>query len=405
MGALKSYEKSSSKSGYYIVDHVPGKGFTTLQTTAVAERLIDWVKFNSEDRLPQVLVQAMLDVDLLWTGASSEPPESADEYSLNALDTHAVRTGLSTKQYQRLIGFCERYDGERREALQELERELNVNGLSLSEDDYPDPESLREQQNKSETSADLPSPFHGIHKRIFVADQHLPDLVQKSIRRWEADVEDILDHPYGPIYAQAFTDYPGSVESVHSSEDQIEVRFQAPHPACLFKEVYAPGPTTEITFQKTELPDLHYRDVDTNADKHQLFKSAWQAFRIHLQGSYPWENKGKSVAVNADSNNSQENVTTDVRRTDGSSTTSEILHQATIQDYEITEWETTFDQPDQHKYDTAGRTTPNDLTSTQKLAVREQQLGAYRSIVCLEKFLPGFSKVPDSGVLTIPDPI
>lgn len=83
MDALKSYEKSSSKSGYYIVDYVPDKGFTTLQTTAVAERLIDWVKFNSEDRLPQVLVQAMLDVDLLWTGTASESPESADEYSLD----------------------------------------------------------------------------------------------------------------------------------------------------------------------------------------------------------------------------------------------------------------------------------------------------------------------------------
>jgi len=405
MGALKSYENSSSKSGYYIVDHIPDKGFTTLQTTPVAKRLLDWVKFNSGDRLPQVLVQAMLDVDLLWTGAASEPPEFADEYSLDALDTHAVRTGLSTNQYQRLIGFCERYDGGRREALQELERELRVSGLSLSADDYPDLESLNEQQNASERSTDLPSQFQGLHRRIFVADQHLPDLVQKSIRRWEADVEDILDHPFGPVYAQAFTDYPGSVESVHSSEDQIEVQFHAPHPACLFKDAYAPGPTTEITFQKTKLPDLHYRDADTSADKHQLFKSAWQAFRIQLQGSYPWENKGKPVAVNADSNGSPEDVTTAVRRTDDSSTTSEILHQAAIQDYEITEWKTTFDQPDQYKYDTDERTTLNDLTATQKLAVREQQLGAYRSITCLEKFLPGFSTVPDSGVLTIPDPV
>jgi hypothetical protein len=405
MGALKSYEKSSPKSGYYIVDHVPGKGFATLQTTGVAERLIDWVEFNSEDRLPQVLVQAMLDVDLLWTGTSSEPPESADEYSLEALDTHAVRTGLSTKQYQRLIAFCERYDGGRREALKELERELSVSGLSLSEDDYPDPESLSEQQNKSETQADYPSQFQGLHKRIFVADQHLPDLVQESIRRWGADVEGILNHPFGPVYAQAFTDYPGNVESVHSSEDQIEVRFQAPHPACLFKEAYAPGPTTDMTFQTADLPDLHYRDVDTETDRHQLFKSAWQAFRIQLQGSSPWENKGKPVVVNADSGESPEGLTTAVRRTDRSSTTSDILHQAAVRDYEITDWETAFDEPDQYKYDTDGRTNPSDLSPSQKLAVREQQLGAYRSITCLEKFLPGFSKPVESGELKVPDPV
>lgn len=405
MGTLKSYETSSPKSGYYIVDHVPGKGFATLQTTAVAERLIDWVELNPGDRLPQVLVQAMLDVDLLWTGTSSEPPESADDYSLEALDTHAVRTGLSTKQYQRLIAFCERYDGGRREALQELERELSVSGLSPSEADYPDPESLSKKQNKSETPGSLPSQFQGLHKRIFVADQHLPDLVQESIQRWGADVEGILDHPFGPAYAQAFTDYPGTVESVHSSEDQVKVRFQAPHPACLFKDAYAPGPTTDMTFQTADLPDLHYSDVDTKTDRHRLFKSAWQAFQIQLQGSSPWENKGKPVAVNADSNNSPEDVTTAVRRTGGASTTSDILHRATITDYEIRDWETTFDEPDQYKYDTDGRTNPSDLSPSQKLAVREQQLGAYRSITCLKKFLPGFSKAVHSGDLQVPDPV
>ena len=404
MGTLKSYESSSPKSGYYIVDHVPDKGFATLQTTGVAERLIYWVGFKSGERLPQVLVQAMLDLDLLWTGSSSEPPESVTDYSLDAIDTHAVRARLSAKQYQRLVAFCERYDGGRREALQELERELAVAGLSLSADDYPDPESLREQQTNPGPSDGLPSQLQGLHKRIFVADQHLPDLVQESIRRWDGDIEGVLDHAYGPVYAQAFTDYPGHVESVDSAEDQLVVQFQAPHPACLFKDAYAPGPTSEIVFQKANLPDLHYREVDAKSDKHQLFKAAWQAFQIQVRGSYPWDTKGDPVAVEADPSESSDDMTTSVTRTNDASTTTEILHQAVVQDYEIIDWETTFDEPDQHKYDTAGRTDPNDLSSTQKVAIREQQLAAYRSITCLEQFIHGFSKAVHTGDLDVPDP-
>jgi hypothetical protein len=406
MGSLKSYEDSSPNSGYYIVDHIPNEGFSTLQTTGVADRLFDWVGLNPGDHVPQALVRAMLDVDLLWTGSSLEPPEEADGYLLETLDTHAVRAGLSAKQYRKLVAFCERYDGGRREALLELERELKFKGLSLSENDYPDLESLRQQKNASKTSDEIPSKFENLHKRIFVAEQHLSDVVQESIRRWDADIEGVLDNPYGPIYAQAFTDYPGSVESLQSSEEQVTVRFQAPHPACLFEEVYAPGPTTEIIFQAPDLPDLHYRDADTETDRLKLSKSAWKKFRIRLQGSYPWEHRGRPTSVDTDSEEPlMEDVTTSVRRTTESSSTSDILHKAVIQDYAIVDWETAFDEPDHYKYDTAGRTHPNDLSAIQELAVREQQLGAYRSIACLEKFLPGFSKRPDSGSLNVHDPI
>lgn len=402
MGVLKSYE---DESGYYLVDHVPSQGFATLQTTGVAERLFDWIELSPGDRLPQALVRAMLDVDLLWTGASSEPPEAIDSYSLENLDTYSVRVGLSKKQYRRLVAFCERYDGDREEALQELNRELSGAGVSLSESDYPDPESLRERQNKSNSSGGIPSGFQSLHRRIFLADKHLPDLVQESLRRWGADIESVMEHTYGPVYAQAFTSYPGTVEAFHSSKDQITIEFQAPHPAGLFEEAYAPGPTAKMDFHRDRLPDLHYREANSEADKQKMYASAWQAFQIQLQGSFPWEDSERQISVGKRSEESSiKDVTSAVRQNNESDGTSDILHTVMVQDYEIVDWETTFDEPDQYKYDTKGRTRPNDLSSAQKLAVREQQIGAYRSIACLEKFLPGFAKTPATGVLNVPDP-
>lgn len=401
MGTLKSYE---NKSGYYIVDYVPSQGFATLQTTGVAERLFDWVGLSLGDRIPQALVRAMLDVDLLWTGSSSEPPKTTDSYSLENLDTHAVRTGLSREQYRRLVGFCERYDGGRREALQELKHELSVTGVSLSKSDYPDPESLRERQNQSDSSGEIPSGFQDLHK-IFIADKHLPDLVQESLRRWGADIGSVIEHPYGPVYAQAFTSYLGVVESFHSSENQITVEFQAPHPAGLFEEAYAPGPTAKMIFHKAKLPDLHYREVNSEADERKMYDFAWKAFQIQLQGSFPWEDSERQFPGGRRSEDpSIKDVTTAVRQSNESDSTSDILHTVTVQDYEIVDWETTFNESNQYKYDTKGRTRPNDLSSAQKLAVREQQLGAYRSIACLEEFLPGFAKIPATGVLNVPNP-
>jgi hypothetical protein len=173
----------------------------------------------------------------------------------------------------------------------------------------------------------------------------------------------------------------------------------------LFEEAYAPGPSAEINFRKTELPDLDYREAATESDKQKMFQAAWQTFQIRLQGSYPWEDSGNEIPVGEDSEQpSVKDVTTSVRKVDEYESTSGILHKAVVRDYEITNWETDFDEPGEHKYDTEGRTRPSDLSSIKRLAVREQQLGAYRSIACLEKFLPGFTTAPNPGALNVSNP-
>lgn len=401
MGTLKSYEESSPKSGYYVIDHIPNRGFATLQTTGVANRLFDWVEFNSGDQLPPTLVRAMLDLNLLWTeqgGISGEPGE-VTETSLESLDTHAIRTGLSQGQYRRLVAFCERYDGGRREALQELDQKLNFDDLTLSDRDYPDPQSLGQQQRSTRQRGPV-SRFQKLHKRIFVADQQLSNLVQESLRRWGADPVDVLDNPFGPIYAQAFTHYPGSVESLECSAQEVTVTFQAPHPACLFEEAYAPGPTVEMAFDRAQLLDLHYREAKTEPEMRKMFDAAWQAFRISVYGAYPWNQSDDHVVLGEESTHpNTEDVTSSVRYSEEP----DLFHQFTIRNGKITDWEVTLGKTNGHKYDVNSTTESESLTQLQELAIREQQLGAYRSVACLKKFLPRFPEVPDLESLGIPD--
>lgn len=406
MGVLKSYTNSSPKKGYYINDWVPGKGFVTLQTTGVAERLFDWIEFEPGDRLPQALVRAMLEVKLLWTGSSSASPDlDTDTYSLENLDSHAVRMGLSAGQYRRLVAFCRRYDGGRKAALRELERELAIEGISLSEDDYPDAQSLSERRETS-TEGTAPAGYSGLHKRFFIADKHLPDVIQETIQRWGADIKNVLDNPYGPMYARAFVAYPGSVSSFECGKERTSVRIRAPHPGCLFEDAFVPGPAAELTFITSQLPARDYRNVDTKEDRQELSECGWRTFQIAMKGTYPWKETDTQLVGDTTANKSAiGDMTASVRRTKPADGTTDILHKATIQDAEVIDWETTLDVTGDYKYDTAGRTTFDELSLLEKLSIREQQLGAYRSISCLEKFVPGFSEVPDPGVLDVPDPI
>jgi hypothetical protein len=122
MAKLHEYAATSDSSGYYIYGRLNEEGHTTIQVTKTAEQLFDYIGIGPGETIPQKLLRALLDANLLFTGRGRIRHQNQKV----RFDTDETKAELSDEQFQRLLQFLQSYDGPDNDALTQLAKELEI---------------------------------------------------------------------------------------------------------------------------------------------------------------------------------------------------------------------------------------------------------------------------------------
>ena len=131
MAKLHEYVTTNDYSGYYIYGILSDEGHTTIQVTKTAKRLFDYIDLRPGETIPQNLLRALLDANLLYTGRGRIRHQNEKV----RFDTDKTKAELSDEQFQRLLQFLQSYQGPDNDALKQLAK-----GLEIPNDEIPTPQ-------------------------------------------------------------------------------------------------------------------------------------------------------------------------------------------------------------------------------------------------------------------------
>lgn len=131
MAKLHEYVTTSDSSGYYIYGILNDEGHTTIQVTKTAKRLFDYIDLCPGETIPQKLLRALLDANLLYTGRGRIRHQNQKV----RFDTDETKAELSDEQFQKLLQFLQSYQGPDNDALKQLAK-----GLEIPSDEIPTPQ-------------------------------------------------------------------------------------------------------------------------------------------------------------------------------------------------------------------------------------------------------------------------
>lgn len=125
MANIYKYSDSNEKNGFYLKSASDTSGYSTIQTTEVAEKLFNWMGKEHGDELPNSFTRKMFNLGLLTTIGEGEEQPTSDELK-SVFDNPKKAATLTTSDFDQLKEFIENYSGEEEEELKELGSILDI---------------------------------------------------------------------------------------------------------------------------------------------------------------------------------------------------------------------------------------------------------------------------------------
>ncbi|MFC6722880.1 hypothetical protein ACFQE1_00370 [Halobium palmae] len=110
MPKVHRYVPSSPKTGHYIRAHVGGPAPITLQTTSLAEAIIEHLEYTDTTDIPGRIVWPMYRAGILYTDRSGGPTDDDISDYLEDSET-SFETGTTPDYLESLIEFLKQYEG------------------------------------------------------------------------------------------------------------------------------------------------------------------------------------------------------------------------------------------------------------------------------------------------------
>lgn len=133
MPTLNRYS-DAERDGLYVLANFGGQHPVTLQVTLIASRIFKLVGFEDADAIPKKLVDAMYELDMLYTLSSFDSDETPEVVNPSpVLEDLDILSELTNEEREMLVRYLERYSGPKEAHVEELREKLLKNSSASPE--------------------------------------------------------------------------------------------------------------------------------------------------------------------------------------------------------------------------------------------------------------------------------